>query len=62
MANLCRYLVENVYSREVFEEYKRRWDAIKGNPWHQGMMSEYFLQRVNSSRKQRSTSQKLDRL
>ena len=57
MAYQCRNLVENIYSREVLEEYKRRWDAVQGKPWHQGMMSEYFLWRVDSSNKQRSASQ-----
>ena len=45
--------MENIYSREVYEEYKRRWDAVAGMPWHQG----YFLWRVDSSHKQRSASQ-----
>lgn len=56
-AYLCRILVENIYSRKVFEDYQRRWKEVVGRPWHQGMMSEYFLWRVDSSHKQRSASQ-----
>ncbi|CAL5224861.1 g7619 [Coccomyxa viridis] len=41
------------YRRKVFEEYQRRWNAVVGKPWNQGMMPEYFLGRVNSSHKQR---------
>ena len=49
--------MENIYSRKVFEDYQRRCTAVMGRPWHQGMMSEYFLWRVDSSHKQRSASQ-----
>ena len=48
--------MENIYSRKVFEEYQRRWKAVVGKPWSQGMMPEYFLGRVNSSHKQRGAS------
>lgn len=54
---VCRNLVENIYSQRVFEEYKRRWDAVTGKPWLQGLISDYFLRNVNSSNKMRSASQ-----
>ena len=54
---LCRDLVENIFSQELFEKYKRRWNLVKGKPWQQGMISDFFLEKVTSC-KLASASQK----
>ena len=53
---LCRNLVENIFSRKVYAEYQRRWDAALGQPWRQGVVSEYFLRGVISYNRTRSAS------
>ncbi len=55
-ARLCRRLVENIYSRQVLEEYQRRWDAVRGKAWQRGMIPEYFLRHVTSYSKRHSAS------
>ena len=54
---LCRNLVENVFSRKVYQEYQRRWDSVQGQAWRHGMVPEYFLRGVTSYNRTRSTPQ-----
>ena len=42
---MCRDLIENIYSHEVFEEYMRRCNAF-GKAWSSGVIPEFFLGKV----------------
>ena len=59
---LYRNLVENIFSRTVYEEYQRRWDAVQGKPWRQGMVPEYFFWGITSYNKTRSAFQAAQRM
>ena len=48
LALVCRDLVENIYSHEVFEEYMRRFstNVTFGEAWSSGVIPEFFLGKV----------------
>lgn len=54
---VCRHLVENIYSREVFEEYRRRCAKAKGETWSAGVIPEAFLGKVSGESKRDSALQ-----
>lgn len=41
-----RGLCQNIYSREVLEEYRRRCAEAKGKAWSSGVIPEVFLDKV----------------
>ena len=47
---VCRCLVENIYSREVFEEYWHRCAEAKRKAWSSGVIAEVFLDKVLGER------------
>ena len=43
---VCRDLIENIYSREVSDEYRRRCAETRGSAWTSGAIPEVFLDKV----------------
>ena len=43
---LCSNLVENIYTQEVYAEYKRRCDSVRGKPWGYARIPKHFLRGI----------------